>query len=401
MKGWIVLNGNIRLDVEFFYRYADRLKHSHHIDPAIREWRKVLLITAAWQENEFEEAHLKRALTDIGIPSRFEGGFDQNIQNLGLYHELKGFFQRRPEIHRQYREKQLVIHRTKDFYRRKNSDFVRILREQTTFVEGLYPGTRLADILAYDVVHHRGVLKGFNEKELLYHYSCEDVQDTLEKIVENDDRMLKICQEIDHYFRERTMLEEDPHYIQSRDDLRSRVLSANSVVIPGGNLMVLIEALQFFRLKGAFHEAMWRGTNFYSISAGSMVLAEKLIVYDDFWSDGETRPRKEFELFDQGLGLVSRITLFPHCMDRIQTDDDNNLAYLAHRFSTGPCVGLNENSFMLVETQRDAVSGLSRERFLSVGVDDGVYVFDLQGRKSCRRAGEEIVMPGMAPGRGL
>src|SRR4029079_3826126 len=120
-----------------------------------------------------------------------------------------------------------------------------------------------------------------------------------------------------------------------------------------------------------------RGTQLVAMSAGAMVLCERVIVYDDH---AET-PR-DFQLYDLGLALVRDIQLFPHCMERIQTDDPDNLAYLAHRFRHHACVGLNQRSFLLLE--------LDPRRATSIGDQDSVYVFDPEGRKIGYRKGEEI-----------
>jgi hypothetical protein len=390
MKGWILFNGNIRMDVDFVYQYAERIMASHHVDPDVRQWRRVLLVTAAWQNSEFDEQHVKQALFRVGVPSRHENGFEQNVQNLAVYHEFRQFLNDEPGIARAFRESQDVIRRTKDFYRRKNSEFLRILRETVKYVKEMFPGTALGEILSYDVVHARDRLRQFDDRGLLFHYCCQDVQDTLAKICENDEAMVRICHEIEAYFRDRSRLDENPRFIATRDRLRTRVLGANTIMVFGGNLSVLLTCLRFFRLRNAFHEALFRGTNYYSVSAGSMALAEKIIIYDDFWGEGHAQHRKEFEFFDNGLGLVSRITLFPHCMDRIQTDDADNLAYLAHRFSTGPCVGLNEDSFLLAESFEDQRLGCVRERYMSVGEKDGVYVFDQSGNKTKVFGGEVV-----------
>jgi hypothetical protein len=390
MKGWIVLNGNIVMDADVVYRNADRILQSHHVDETVRRWRKVLLITAAWKKDEYKETHIKEALSRIGIPSRVEGGYDQNIQNLAVYHEFNRLRADDPELYRQYHEKQEVVIKTKEFYRRKNSDFLRILREQTAYVKEMYPEATMADILAYDVARHQSVLPSFNERELLHHYYCEDIQDTLRAIVDNDEKMVRLCREIERYFRARSRVDEHPLFIRIRDELTRRILSANSIFIFGGHVGVLLNRLHFFRLHNVLREALQRGTNFYTVSAGSVVLSEKLILFDDFWGEGEERSRKEFEFYDNGLGLVTRITVFPHCRDRIQTDDPDNLAYLARRFSSGPCVGLNEESFLLLEPYQDEQTGRTRERYISCGEGDGVYVFDRDGRKIRRDFGEQI-----------
>ena len=392
MKGWIILNGNIQFETELISRFAERIRESRHADPDVRQWRKVLLITAAWQRDEHKEGHIKAAISQIGIPSRIERGYDENIQNLSIYHEFNRFRRNEPELYRQYHEKQGVIIKAKEFYRRKNSDFVRILREQTQFVKDSYAGVGLAQILAYDVAARRSGLPRMGQGELIFHYYCQDIQDTLAKIVDNDNAMVRVCKEVERAFRDRSRVDENPLFITMRDELRRRILSANTILIFGGRVSVLLNRLWFFRLHDVLQEALCRGTNFCSVSAGSVVLAQKVILYDDFWGDRAARPRKEFEFFDNGLGLVKPVTLFPHCMDRIQTDDPDNLAYLARRFAAGVCVGLNEESFLLIEPYRDEPSGITRERYLSIGTKDGVYVFDRMGKKNCLRAGEELVV---------
>ena len=118
------------------------------------------------------------------------------------------------------------------------------------------------------------------------------------------------------------------------------------------------------------------------MSAGSLLLCERMIVYDDYNPD---HARREFRLHDRGLGLVGGLQIMPHCMDRIQTEDPDNLAYLARSFSSQICVGLNEESFLLVD--------LAAPSATSVGIHDGVYVFGRSGVKLCFRAGEAIPLP--------
>src|SRR4029079_8073819 len=120
-----------------------------------------------------------------------------------------------------------------------------------------------------------------------------------------------------------------------------------------------------------------RGTQLVAMSAGAMVLCERVIVYDDH---AET-PR-DFQLYDLGLALVRDIQLFPHCTERIQTDDPDNLAYLARRFRHHMCVGLHQRSFLLFE--------LDPRRATSFGHDDAVIVFDPGGRKLSYHRGESI-----------
>ena len=142
-----------------------------------------------------------------------------------------------------------------------------------------------------------------------------------------------------------------------------------------------------FKLKGALEEALNRGTNFYAVSAGTALLCNSIILYDDYAE--ARRIGRDFEFFDTGFGIVSSIQVFPHCMDRIKTDDPDNLAYLAHRFPSGACLGMNQESYLLREMVPDG-TGQEQERFTSVGDKDGVYVFDPSGRKVVKRKGEVL-----------
>ena len=91
MIGSILFNGNILKEEDFIHTFKDRILQSNHVDPMVHESKKVLLITGAWRDNEYDEGHVKKALMDIGIPSRFSNGYDENIQNLCIYHEWQSF----------------------------------------------------------------------------------------------------------------------------------------------------------------------------------------------------------------------------------------------------------------------------------------------------------------------
>jgi hypothetical protein len=185
VKGWILLNGNIKVDVDFIHRHSERILQSHHADASVRRWRKVLLVTAAWQDGEFRESHVKDALIGIGIPSRHESGHERNLQNLSVYHDFRRFMEAEPEIRKALQERDKIIRETKEFYRRKNQRFLGLLREQTRYIKKLYPEMTLADILERDVSPERELLRRLDERQFLLHYCCADVQDTLRKIVEN------------------------------------------------------------------------------------------------------------------------------------------------------------------------------------------------------------------------
>jgi hypothetical protein len=388
VQGSILFNGNVRREADFITLFRDRILSSNHEDPAVRRSKRVLMITAAWKKDEYNEAHIRAALNGIGIASHYEGGYDTTIQNLSVYHEFNAWKAREPELYRGYHEKQEVIKRIKQFYRRKNSQLVALLREQNQLLKQSFPKSTLGEVLRYDVRAARRDLATFSPQQLQYHYCAQDIQQTLEAIVANDAKMVDICSDLDLAFQASSGLTQNPTYRELKKRLEERILAANSIFIFGGFVAVLYNRLNFFKLKDAFVEALRRGTNFYTISAGTGVLCNSIILYNDYGDDRHVA--SDFEFFDNGFGIVRRLQVFPHCMDRIKTDDPDNLAYLAHRFRSSCCVGMNQDSYLLLETRME--DGEPREHFTSVGEKDGVYVFDRMGHKTVKRKGEELFL---------
>jgi hypothetical protein len=393
MKGSIVFNGNIQLETDFIEAFQSHILNSHHQDPTVRASRKVLLITAAWQKREFKESHIKRALYQIGIPPHFEGGYDQNIQNLSIYHDFNYFRDKEPGLYWLYHSKQQVIQQVKLFYREKNAGLIRILQKQLSLLKDSFGGMSLARALGYDLTQGNARLHALKPLELLYHYACQDIQGTMEKIRENDAQMLRVCHEIDDYFFSTSQVAQDPLYQALKKQLEERILSANSIFIFGGHIAVLWNRLNFFKLKDVFVEALNRGTNFYTVSAGSLCLCDYLVVFDDNSNEWTGSARMyDYELFDQGFGLVTKVQLFPHCRDYIFMEDPDTIAYTAARFNRSVCVGLDQNSFLMMETYRDGSS--EYERFSSVGKQEGLYVFQPSGDVKITQRGDELILPG-------
>lgn len=385
MRGRIVFNGNFPDEAGFVSRMAEWLHDSRHVDPSVREARKVVLVTAGWEQNEHEEGHVKRALIQCGMPSRMVGGYDVNLQNLSVWHACEAFAAAEPALADRWRARERLVEATRAIYLEKNAFHIALLRRTLDRLRECSPALRLGDILAdatSSCVHPPSDL---DDARLLAHFLAEDLRDGVADICANDDAMVEKLRALDEHFIAATGLHYNPTWLRLRRDLEERVLSASAIFVFGGHLGALHRCLDFFRLRDVFLEALRRGTSIFAVSAGALLMCDRIIVYNDFPS--EFGPRREFQLFDRGFALVRQLQLFPHCMDRIQTDDESNLAYLARRFQHRTCVGLNEESFLLVEPEADA-SGV---RAVSMGHRDGVYVFDRHGRKQRRDHGERII----------
>jgi peptidase E len=393
MKGSIIFNGNIRLETDFIQTFQDRILASNHSDPVVRDSKKVLLVTAAWQKREFYESHVKEALYDIGLDPAFDGSYDQNIQNLSVYHDFNTFKTHEPELYAAYHTKQEVIQQVKIFYREKNSGLIGILQRQLRNLKATFRGATLYKALTYNVAEASRQLEALGPWDLLFHYACQDIQASMASIRANDAQMLQVCKEIDDHFFATSGIQQNVRYQTMKKALEDRILSSNSIFIFGGHIAVLFNRLNFFKLKEAFVEALHRGTNFYTVSAGSLSLCEYLIVFDDNSTEWTGSSRMyDFEFFDQGFGIVSKVQMFPHCKDYIHMEDPDTVTYLAARFNLNLPVGLDEHSFLLMDTYTH--KDKEYERFVSVGDDEGLYLFDLTGQVKVKRYGEELVLPG-------
>jgi len=397
MKGRIVFNGNIQMETDFIERFQEHILDSHHQNSAVYDSKKVLLITAAWQKREFSESHVRKALYKIGIEPQYQGGYDQNVQNLSIYHEFNRLKKADPNLYEHYHSKQKVIQQVKRFYREKNSGLIRILQAQLSMLRETFPRISLALVLDYDVEAGQIKLVDYNPWQMLYHYACQDIQASIQKIRDHDEQMLGICHEIDDAYFKASGVLQHPLYEQIRKTLAQRILSANSIFIFGGHIAVLYNRLNFFRLKDVFQEALDNGSNFYTVSAGSMCLCDYMVVFDDDSNEWTQEPgaMKDYELFDKGFGLVTKVQLFPHCKDYIDMKSADTIAYTAARFNRSLCVGLDKHSFLMMETYRKQRH--EYERFISVGQDEGLYLFQANGEIEVKHYGEELSLPGTRP----
>lgn len=338
----------------------------------------VLLVTAAWGAGEYGEQGAREALNAVGVPSAWHGGFDRAIYNLCSWHVWQDYLARHPRVGAIDAELRAVQEATRRFYVEKTGFHAERIRQAARFAREKLGRFHIGELPLYDreSLRPQSVLAG---RDLLRRALTRELSHDLADLVRNDKRMMQTLQDEEALLAARTGIRVDGDWLRQQRLLVERILSADVICLFGGDPAALLASLRFFDLRHAFVEALRRGATFVSVSAGSLVLCERIVVYDNYSPDPA---RREFRLHDKGLGLIGGLQVLPHCMDRIHTDDPDNLAYLARRFSSHLCVGLNEESFLLAEPAVPQAH--------SVGQHDGVYVFGADGVKWRYHAGERI-----------
>lgn len=123
---------------------------------------------------------------------------------------------------------------------------------------------------------------------------------------------------------------------------------ARAVVLTGGHVAVLLNRLQFFGVDQVLRSLHSKGKPIIAWSAGSMVLADRIVLYYDDPPDGPAFP----ELLDYGFGLVQNVVLLPHAKTRLRLDDPVRVGALAMRFGPSPCIGLENGAWLSKRGER-------------------------------------------------
>jgi hypothetical protein len=332
-------------------------------------------VTAAWGPREYDESAVRQALNDVGVPSEWSGEHDRNIANLCAWHGWRAYLDRHPDVAAVDQELREVEEATRQFYVEKTSFHGARVRRAVASARSRLPTFRLGDLPLQPREHARPAAT-LDGQPLLARALARELVHDLTDLVENDQRMMAALGQAGDTLAERTGLWLDPDWRTERARLEARILGADAIMLFGGDPGALLHALRFFDLRPALQESLRRGATLLGVSAGSLVLCERMIVYDNFHPDPAHR---EFRLVDRGMGLVPGLQVLPHCMDRIHTDDPDNLA---RRFSSRVCVGLNEESFLLFQPGVPSAT--------SVGEHDGVYVFGPDGHKRRHARGDDV-----------
>jgi hypothetical protein len=121
-----------------------------------------------------------------------------------------------------------------------------------------------------------------------------------------------------------------------RAEVAGLLADAAAVVVAGGHVGVLADALHLFNVAASLRSAV------IAWSAGAMALAERIVLFHDRSAHGPGHP----EIYGSGLAVFRGVVPLPHARARLLLDDAPRMAVFARRFAPARCVLLENGTRM-------------------------------------------------------
>lgn len=247
-------------------------------------------ITAGWQEREKDDADLDRHLLE-------------RSRNLHLWHRMQHVFEVDPEYALAHHTRRAQLLELQGLYQLGLSHTVKFLEELRHRTTG---SAGMRELAMQDAI---GVFRGIDRQHIAR------------------------VREIQGEFYAEYPPHERPAIVQHRQEVAALMADASAVVLAGGHVVELLDALHLFNVTAT-------GLNRLPIiawSAGAMALTSQVVLFDEHAVRGPGCA----EVFDQGLGVLPDLALFPAARQRLRTGDKQNMGLLARRFAPSLCVPLD------------------------------------------------------------
>jgi hypothetical protein len=135
-------------------------------------------------------------------------------------------------------------------------------------------------------------------------------------------------------FFERMRPHDRPVIAEHRAAVAGTLGNAAALVVAGGHVGVLADALHLFNVAAAQLPPV------IAWSAGAMALTERIVLFHDRSPHGPGHP----EVYGSGLSLLRDVVLLPHARTRLRLDDTPRMAVFARRFGPARCILLDNGT---------------------------------------------------------
>jgi hypothetical protein len=159
-------------------------------------------------------------------------------------------------------------------------------------------------------------------------FRADAVTQAIDAVRELDARHLDLISDIHTEFYATWPPHERPVIAEHRAAVEAVLRDAAALVITGGHVGVLIDALHLFNISAGLRSPV------IAWSAGAMALTDRTVLFHDRPPQGPGNP----EVYGSGLSLVRNIVPLPHARARLLLDDSQRMAVFARRFAPARCV---------------------------------------------------------------
>ena len=256
----------------------------------------IAVVSAAWQEAEGDIDDVRRLLKSP-------------LTDLGIYRKANELFDANKPLHDAYRLRQESLKEQQRLYRMRLRQLM-IAARATLRTEGE------TTVIAAERRHAISQLRALDRHHLR---QVGKIHGRFESAVNGDS---------------------NTHLDDVAAALAEQLSQFETVLITGGNIVVLINRLRLFGL-----HRLLREKNIIAWSAGAMVLCDRIVLFHDKLPQG----RRDAEILSKGLGLLPRLVLLPNPTDRLRTRDLLRVSLFDRRFSPAICMTLDSGSFLLFE----------------------------------------------------
>ncbi|WP_460600539.1 Type 1 glutamine amidotransferase-like domain-containing protein [Flexivirga lutea] len=247
-------------------------------------------VTAGWQERELADEELDRHL----------GG---RATNLALWSRRQDVLDRDPEFAAAHRRRAIELTDLQELYLIGVRHTSRALTELRAQVE---------------------------RSERAQRFALSDAEEVLRSL---DRRHVERVREINAGFYDATRPHEHPLIAAHRAEVAQLLGDAAAVVITGGHVGELLDALHLFNVVPAGLERV----PVIAWSAGAMALTERVVLFNDNASRGPRAP----EVYDDGLGLLPGAVVLPAAHQRLHMQNTERMSLMVRRFAPAVCLPLD------------------------------------------------------------
>jgi hypothetical protein len=185
--------------------------------------------------------------------------------------------------------------------------------------------------------------------------------EAIEAVRELDNAHLRRINELRGEFYRDLQPHDRPVIAEHRAAVAATVDGAVAVVIAGGHVGVLADALHLFNIAAAVRLPV------IAWSAGAMALTERIVLFHDRSAHGPGHP----EVYCSGLSIVRETVALPHARARLLLEDEPRMAVFARRFAPARCVLLESGT--RVDTE---VGGIGQAGTRLLGFDGRVTTLE-------------------------